>query len=91
MARSHLWAAGRKAALFIVPRRKFSTFLTNVINGVFMNTHPNPEAKSDKKRKVVYADPTKKRLVVKLERDRSLCVLLHPQDLGIELRVKKIK
>jgi hypothetical protein len=63
----------------------------NVINRVIMNEHPKSAAGSGRKKKVVYADPTKKRLVVKLERDRSLCVLVHPSDLGIELRVKKIK
>jgi hypothetical protein len=56
-----------------------------------MNTHAKPAGGSDKKKKVVYADSTKKRLVVTLEPNGSLCVLLHPRDLGIELRVKKNK
>jgi len=56
-----------------------------------MNEHPKSAARSEKKKKVLFTDATKKRLVVTLERDKSLCVLVHPSDLGIELRVKKNK
>jgi hypothetical protein len=56
-----------------------------------MNEHPMSAERSAKKKKVLFTDATKKRLVITLERDKSLCVLLHPRDLGIELRVKKSK
>ncbi len=65
----------RRYAFF---RRKVSTFSIDLINGVIMS-----------KKKVVYADPTKKKFVVTLERDGTHCVLMHNRDWGIELRGRK--
>jgi hypothetical protein len=65
----------RRYAFF---RRKLSTFSIDLVNGVIMS-----------KKKVVYADPTKKKFVVTLERDGTHCVLMHNQDWGLELRGRK--
>jgi len=41
------------------------------------------------KKKIVYADPTKKKFVVTLEPDGTHCVVIHNQDWGLELRGRK--
>jgi len=42
-----------------------------------------------KKENIVYADPTKKKFVVTLERDGKHCVLVYVRDWGLELRGSK--
>ena len=42
-----------------------------------------------KKENIVYADPTKKKFVVTLERDGKHCVLVHVRDWDLELRGSK--